>query len=179
MNICIFGAANDQIDLIFFSELKALCTELATAGHGLVFGAGTHGMMGTAARTFKENGATEIIGVAPGFFNQPGVLYEGCSELIITDTMRHRKQIMDERSDAFIAVPGGVGTLEEMFEIITLRQLEQTNKPVIIYNIDHYFDPILAFIEGMKIKGFMRKTNTRDLFYVCTTPAQVMEILNK
>lgn len=177
MNICIYGSANDEIDPVYFTEVKKLCEALADKGHGLVFGAGDHGMMGEAARTFTGKGAKNVIGVVPSFFNVPGVLYDKCTEMIITDTMRQRKQIMDEISDCFIAVPGGVGTLEEMFEIITLRQLGQTEKPLIIYNVNGYFDELISFIEGMKDKGFMRKSDTKRLFEVMDKPEQVLGIL--
>ena len=118
MNICVFGAARDEIGENFMALGTALGRELAARGHTLVFGAGGHGMMGAAARGAYEMGG-KIIGVVPYFFNTPGILFEHCTELIRMETMAERKTIMEERSDAFIALPGGIGTMEEIFEVIT------------------------------------------------------------
>ena len=122
MNICVFGAARDEIGENFMALGTALGRELALRGHTLVFGAGGHGMMGAAARGAYEMGG-KIIGVVPYFFNTPGILFEHCTELIRMETMAERKTIMEERSDAFIALPGGIGTMEEIFEVITLSSM--------------------------------------------------------
>ena len=127
MNICVFGAARDEIGENFMALGTALGRELAARGHTLVFGAGGHGMMGAAARGAYEMGG-KIIGVVPYFFNTPGILFEHCTELIRMETMAERKTIMEERSDAFIALPGGIGTMEEIFEVITLSSLGRMQK---------------------------------------------------
>jgi uncharacterized protein (TIGR00730 family) len=117
------------------SETQELGRVLAQKGYTLVFGGGAQGLMGAAARGFKEmNG--RIIGIAPTFFmNVDGVLYDQCSQFIYTETMRERKQLMEEHSDAFLVTPGGIGTFEEFFEILTLKQLGRHTKPILIYNI--------------------------------------------
>ena len=96
-------------------------------------------MMGAVARGMTEVGG-EILGVAPGFFNVDGILYEKCTEFIYTETMRQRKQIMEDRADAFVMTAGGIGTFEEFFEILTLKQLGRHNKPIAILNTNGYYD---------------------------------------
>ena len=117
MNICVYGASSNQIDKDFIKAGELLGEEIAKRGHTLIFGAGANGLMGAAARgAASQNG--KIIGIAPKFFNADGVLYEKCTELIMTGTMRERKQTMEDMSEAFVMVPGGIGTLEEFFEIL-------------------------------------------------------------
>lgn len=114
MNICVYGAASDEIDKIYTAEAEKLGEKMAKCGHSLVFGGGAGGMMGAAARGIHKNGGN-IIGVVPTFFNVDGILFEHCNEMIRTETMRERKQIMEDRADAFIMTPGGIGTFEEFF----------------------------------------------------------------
>ena len=108
---------------------------------GLVFGGGAQGMMGAAARGVRDGGGS-IIGVAPDFFDVDGVLFPDCTEFIYTKTMRERKQILEDSSDAFIITPGGFGTLDEFFEILTLKQLERHNKAIVVLNVAGYYDNI-------------------------------------
>ena len=98
-----------------------------------MYGAGANGLMGAVARGVCEENGT-IIGVTPSFFNVDGILFENVSELITTETMRERKQIMEDKADAFIVTPGGIGTLEEFFEILTLKQLGRHGKAIVIFN---------------------------------------------
>lgn len=115
MNVCVYGASSNDIDRSYIEETEYLGREIAKRGHTLVYGAGANGLMGAVARgVYEENGT--IIGVTPSFFNVDGILFENVSELITTETMRERKQIMEDKADAFIITPGGIGTLEEFFE---------------------------------------------------------------
>lgn len=139
MNICVYGAASDIIDSSFIRSAECLGEEIAKRGHNLVFGGGAKGVMGGVARGVFKNGG-KITGVAPSFFNVDGVLFENCTDLIRTETMRQRKQIMEDKSDAFIVCPGGIGTFEEFFEILTLKQLLRHNKPIAILNTNGYYD---------------------------------------
>lgn len=102
--------------------------------------------MGAAVKGVQAKGGYSL-GVAPHFFDEPGILHDSCNEFIFTDTMRQRKQIMEERSDAFITVPGGIGTFEEFFEILTLRQLNRHHKPIAVFNINGYYDHLTAMID--------------------------------
>ncbi len=127
---------------------------LASKGHSLVFGGGANGLMGAAARGFtKGNG--HIIGVVPHFFNVDGILYDKCDELIRTDTMRERKQIMEDKADAFIVLPGGAGTFDEFFEIYTLKQLGRHAKPIVIYNAFGYYDKLIEFLDYSSGENFI------------------------
>ena len=122
MRICVYGAASPTIDPHYIEEGERLGREMIKRGHSLVFGGGGNGMMGAAARGAKqENGY--ILGVVPKFFDEEEVekLCDFCNELVMPDTMRERKQIMEDNSDAFIVTPGGIGTYEEFFEILTLN----------------------------------------------------------
>jgi uncharacterized protein (TIGR00730 family) len=108
---------------------------------------------------------SEVIGVAPKFFDEEGVLFQECTEFIFTETMRQRKQKMEDLADGFIVVPGGIGTLEEFFEIFTLRQLDRHDKPILILNIQGYYDQMLGFLHHMVEEGFMN-AHCLDLYTV-------------
>lgn len=175
MNICIYGASSDAIDPVYLSRVEALGETLAKRGHGLVFGAGAKGVMGAAARGFHKAGGP-IKGVAPTFFNVDGVLFEHCTEFVPTETMRERKQIMEDSADAFIIGPGGIGTFEEFFEILTLKQLGRHAKPIAIYNINGYYDAMLAMLQKSADEHFMRVV-TLDLYKVFDDDDKMIDYL--
>lgn len=158
MRICIFGAASDLIDKKYVERVEALALKLAERGHDLVFGAGANGLMGAAARGFTKGGG-KITGIIPSFFLEDTVepIYDKCDELIYTDTMNERKEGMEDIADAFIIVPGGIGTLEEMFEVITLKQLCQHKKPIAFYNIFNYYDKLMEFMVFSEKEKFIRE----------------------
>lgn len=158
MRICIFGAASDLIDNKYVERVEALALKLAERGHDLVFGAGANGLMGAAARGFTKGGG-KITGIIPSFFLEDTVepIYDKCDELIYTDTMNERKEGMEDIADAFIIVPGGIGTLEEMFEVITLKQLCQHKKPIAFYNIFNYYDKLMEFMVFSEKEKFIRE----------------------
>ncbi len=164
MNICIYGASSDAIDPVYLTRVENLGETLAGRGHGLVFGAGARGVMGAAARGFHKAGGN-IKGVAPTFFNVDGILFEHCTEFVPTETMRERKQIMEDSADGFIIAPGGIGTFEEFFEILTLKQLGRHAKPIAIYNVNGYYDAMLAMLNKSVKENFMREV-TLDLYKV-------------
>lgn len=146
MNICVYGASSNAIDESYIAEIGKLGEQMAQRGHSLVFGAGANGLMGAAARGVYKHGG-KIIGVSPKFFDVDGVLFEHCDELIYTDTMRERKQIMEDRADAFIVSPGGFGTFEEFFEILTLKQLARHTKAIVVLNLGGYYDKLEQFVD--------------------------------
>jgi len=125
-------------------------------GHGMVFGGGEQGLMGACVRGLESAGG-KAIGVAPRFFDLPGILHQECEEFIFTDTMHERKQIMEGIADAFVIVPGGVGTYEEFFEAFTLKQLGQMNKPIGLLNTDGYFDPLRDLLIRAADNNFMKR----------------------
>ena len=175
MNVCLYGASSTEIAQHYIDATEELGELLAREGHSLVYGAGGAGLMGAAARGMKRGGG-RVVGVVPSFLKVDGVLYEWCDEMIYTETMRERKQIMEERAQAFIVTPGGIGTYEEFFEIYTLKQLGQLHKPIVIFNIDGYFDDMLAMLRRAVGERFMREASLA-LIAVADTPEAVLEQL--
>jgi len=156
MNICIYGASSADIDSRFLEESEKMGREIAKRGHVLYFGGGDTGVMGAAARgVFAEGG--KMVSVVPSFFNVDGVLFEHPTDIIYTETMGERKQYLEEHSDAFIAMPGGIGTYDEFFECITNKQLGIHNKAVTVFNVDHYFDLMEQLLLHTMEKGFLKK----------------------
>lgn len=177
MNICIYGASSAEIDKSYVDSVEELGELLASRGHGLVFGGGAHGMMGAAARGAYRAGGN-IIGVVPTFFNVDGILFEHCNELIRTETMRERKQIMEDRSEAFIMTPGGIGTFEEFFEILTLKQLGRHEKAIVIFDVNGYYDNMLGMIDKAIEKKFMT-TGCKKLFYTAHDAKDALDYIEK
>lgn len=163
MKFCIYGASSNQIDNSFLTAGEALGEQIAAGGHAVVFGGGAAGLMGAVARGAHSKKG-EIIGICPSFFNVDGALFENCTEMIYTKTMRERKQLLEEMSDAFIITPGGIGTFDEFFEIYTLRQLGVHKKPIAIYNTNGYYDALIAMLKNAIDKSFMPQTNMELLF---------------
>ena len=164
MNICVFGAASKTIDEKYIKTVEEMGEYLAKRGHNLVFGAGCTGLMGAASRGFKRGGGT-IHGVVPEFFKEEmsDFVNWNCDKMTLTKTMRERKGIMEDEADCFIITPGGAGTFEEFFEVLTLKQLDQHNKPIGIYNIYGYYDKLDEAIEYTIETEFM-KAKCRQLF---------------
>lgn len=175
MNICIYGASSETIDKIFIDTAYSLAAESAKRGHTLVYGGGGNGVMGASARGAYDSGG-RIIGVAPSFFKVDGVLFEHCTEFIYTDTMRERKKILEDRSDAFVVAPGGIGTFDEFFEILTLKQLERHNKPIVIFNVDGYYDRMLEMLKKTTEENFM-KPKSLELFECFDNVAAVLDYI--
>lgn len=155
MQICVYGASSNEIDPAYLKAGEQLGKAMAVRGHGLVFGGGQKGLMGAVARGMTAGGGF-IVGVAPSFFDVEGVLYQQCTEFVFTETMRERKAIMEERANAFIMTPGGIGTFEEFFEILTLRQLGRHRKPIAVLNTNDYYGPLRQMLEQAIGQGFMR-----------------------
>lgn len=172
MNICLYGASSNEIHEEYIRITEELGEALAQAGHSLVYGAGGAGLMGAAARGMKRRGG-QVVGVVPGFLRVDGILFEDCDEIIYTDTMRERKQIMEDRAEAFIVAPGGIGTYEEFFEIYTLKQLGRHSKPMVIFNPRGYYDGMLSMLRHTVEEGFMREKSL-SLLTVANTPQEVL-----
>ena len=177
MRICVFGAASPTIDPEYMEKVEALGKEMALRGHSLVFGGGGHGLMGAAAKGVKSGGGY-ILGVIPEFFGEEDVeiVYPHCDKLIEPETMRQRKQIMEDNADAFIVVPGGIGTFEEFFEILTLKQLCRHNKPIAIYNIKNYYSDLNTLMEAAIEKNFVHE-NCRSLYTVTDDMQKLLEYI--
>ena len=175
MNICVYGASSNDIDPIYLQAGEELGYAMAKRGHGLVFGGGARGLMGACARGIYSGGG-EIVGVAPRFFDVDGILYPHCTRFVYTDTMRQRKEILENESDAFAVLPGGVGTFDEFFEILTLKQLGRHGKPIALLNTRGYFDPLLALLDRAIADGFL-KAACRELYGVFSDPAALLAYL--
>ena len=173
MNICVYGASSDRLDDKFYEQAEKLGQLMAEAGCTLVFGGGRTGLMGACARGVRRAGG-RTIGISPRFFDEPGILDEDCDEFYFTETMRERKQLMEEKSDAFILLPGGIGSLEEFFEILTLKQLGRHAKPIALLSTTDYYAPLLFTLEHTARMGFM-SGRCLELFSMCKRPDEALE----
>lgn len=177
MNICVYGASSSTIDKIYIQEVERLGEVIAERGHGVVFGGGASGCMGAAARGARRRGGA-VLGVAPTFFNVDGVLFPDCTDFISTETMRERKYYLEEKSDGFVISPGGIGTFDEFFEILTLKQLGRHNKPIVIFNVNGYYDSILRMMEESIEKDFVQE-GVRELYAVLDDAEQVVRYIEE
>ena len=175
MKICIFGASSSRLDPVYYHEAEAMGRLLAEAGHTVVFGGGADGLMGACARGAKAAGG-KIVGIAPRMFNEPGILLPECDELILTDSMAARKEPMFSESEAFLALPGGIGTMDEFFEATTLRQLGLLRGAIVLLNTKGFYTPLVAYLEQMAEQGFMSR-NCLSLLSLCDTPEAALEAL--
>ena len=177
MKICVYGAASSLIDKVFTDAGEELGRRMVERGHSLVFGGGRSGMMGAPARGVFEKGG-HILGIAPEFFeeNNPEISFENCTEFIKTSTMRERKRLLDEMSEAFIVAPGGIGTFDEFFEILTLKQLGRHNKAIVIFNINGYFDDMLKMMSHAIDKKFITN-DCVELYKVVTTADEALDYI--
>ena len=174
MKICLYGSGSRKIDSKYTNCAYELGCEIAKHGHSLVFGGGDTGMMGACAKGVHDNNGTSI-GIAPEWIGNFEPLCKQCDEFIYVDSMDERKKKFLEKSDAFIITPGGIGTLDEFFEIITLRKLKQHDKEIIVFNIEGFFDKMLEMIDEMSEKGFLYKQE--ELFKKVDTINEIFEII--
>ena len=174
MNICLYGSGSRKIDEIYTDAAYELGRMMAQKGHTLVFGGGDTGMMGACAKGVHDNNGKSI-GIAPEWIKNFEPLCEKCSEFIYVDSMDERKKKFVEYSDAFVISPGGIGTLDEFFEIITLKKLKQVNQPIIIFNIANFYDKMLEMIDDMAQKGFLYKQE--KIFEIADTVEEIFECL--
>ena len=175
MRICIFGASGRELDERYYTEAEALGELIGRNGDSIVFGGGSEGLMGACARGVHSAGGG-IIGIAPRFFDEPGILYDKCSRMIFTETMRERKQAMQDNSDACIVLPGGIGTLEEFFELLTLKQLGRDDRAIVLLNTLGAHNAMISMLNELAERRFMSK-NCLTLYSVAETPRQATEQL--
>ena len=177
MRICVYGAASPTIDPTFVEITEKLGREMAKRGHSLVFGGGANGLMGAVARGVRDEKG-EILGVIPNFFFDDYVeaICDLCTELVRCETMRERKKIMEDNADAFIVAPGGIGTFEEFFEILTSKQLCRHNKPIVLFNLKDYYKELSTMMEASVEKNFV-KENCLELYKVTGEIDEIFEYL--
>ena len=155
MNICVYCASGDGIDAAYLELADAVGRRIAADGHALVSGGGRVSMMGAVARAARTGGA-HTTGVIPQHLVDKEVAHDGVSELRVVDGMHARKADMAARADAFVALPGGAGTLEELFEVWTWAQLGLHDKPVALLDVEGYYQPLVRFVDHMVDEGFLR-----------------------
>jgi uncharacterized protein (TIGR00730 family) len=176
-SICVYCGANPGGDPRYHETAESLGKAMAEAGIRLVYGGASIGLMGILAK------GGEVIGVIPQFLRDREVMLTEVSELIVTADMHERKRIMFDRSDAFVALPGGIGTLEEVVEMITWAQLDQHEKPILIANINGFWDPLVAQFARMETDGFLHKHFLGDgkglPVSFCSTCEEIIPTLQK
>jgi uncharacterized protein (TIGR00730 family) len=154
-NICVYCGSGPGLNPAYVAAAKSLGKSLAAADVGLVYGGGSLGLMGEVARSTLEHGG-RVTGIIPGFLSNKEQMLKDVNELIVTENMHERKMLMFERSDAFVALPGGIGTLEELVEQLTWSQLGRHAKPIIVANINGFWAPFLSLLAHMKSDAFIR-----------------------
>jgi len=172
---CIYCGSSSTSNPIFDSPTIELGQNLAKSGITLVYGGGSPGLMGKVANSCMDAGG-QVIGIIPEHILKLEVRHHQLTELHIVDNMHTRKMMMADKADAFVIMPGGLGTLDEAFEIMTWRYLGVHNKPVIIANIDGYWDPLISLINHMKTHGFVREEHMKS-FVEAKSVKEVMGIL--
>lgn len=172
MHITVYAASSGQVPEKYKAAAAELGHVMARRGHTLINGAGRTGLMGATCDALLEEGG-KAIGIIPQFMIDQNWQHTGMTELIVTPDMHERKEKMAAMNDACIACPGGVGTLEELFEIITWKQLGLYLKPIVILNIDGYFDPILAQLQRCIDEQFMRPQHGA-CWCVASTPEEAV-----
>ena len=168
MNITVYCGAAEGMDPEFIERARELGAWMASKGHTLVYGAGNSGMMGAVSDALIEGGG-EAIGVTPRFFILAEETRDDLAEVVISDDMSTRRNWMIENGDAFIALPGGMGTLDEITEVMTYKRLGllgKVNKPVMVYNVNGYYDRFFSFLDDMMDQGFCRQLDRDNVIEV-------------
>ena len=165
--LCVYCSSSDRLDPKYATAADELGRAMVGRGWGLVYGGGKTGLMGAVARAVKAEGG-RVVGVIPEFMKARELAYDEADELVTVVTMRERKLLMETRADAFVTLPGGFGTLEEIMEILTLRQLDVVRKPCVLFNQDGFYDDLLRLFQRMLAEKFFKPSNM-DLFRVATT----------
>ena len=174
-SVCVYSASSTKIDEVYFNAARQLGQLLAKRRIRLINGAGSIGLMRSVADAVLENGG-EVTGVIPKFMVEQGWHHTGLSKLVEVESMHERKQLMADLSDAVISLPGGCGTLEELLEIITWKQLGLYLNPIVILNTNGFFDPLLDMLTRAIDENFMRRQHG-EIWHVATTPEEAVELI--
>ena len=174
-NVCVYSASSTKIAPVYFAVAEELGHLLASRGINLINGAGSIGLMAATSNAALASGGT-VTGVIPRFMIEQGWHHTGLTQLVETETMHERKHLMAEMSDGIIALPGGCGTLEELLEIITWKQLGLYLKPIVLLNIDGYFNPLLEMLQKAIDENFMRPEHG-NIWVVANTPEEAVQLL--
>ncbi|OKZ07442.1 MAG: Rossman fold protein, TIGR00730 family [Bacteroides sp. 41_26] len=174
-SVCVYSASSTKIDEVYFNAARQLGQLLAKRRIRLINGAGSIGLMRSVADAVLENGG-EVTGVIPKFMVEQGWHHTGLSKLVEVESMHERKRLMADLSDAVIALPGGCGTLEELLEIITWKQLGLYLNPIVILNTNGFFDPLLDMLTRAIDENFMRRQHG-EIWHVATTPEEAVKLI--
>jgi len=175
MRICVFCSSSGSVAERYLTAAGDFGRALARAGHSLVYGGASVGLMGALARAVLSEGAG-VVGVMPEFMHRRNLAIDGAARLVITGGMRERKAEMEALAEAFVALPGGFGTCEEILEMLTLRQLGRHEKPVVFLSIDGFYAPLLAFFEHLYEERFASPLS-RSLYHVAASPQDALDYL--
>jgi uncharacterized protein (TIGR00730 family) len=173
--LCVYCGSSGAVDRQYREAAAELGASLATAGIGLVYGGGRVGLMGLLADAALAGGG-EVIGIIPSRLRDAELAHPGATELVVVESMHERKRLMAEKADAFAVLPGGIGTLDEMFEILSWKQLGLHDKPVLLADVGGYWAPLRALLDDIVTKGFARP-EARELLGVVPTVATLMAAL--
>ena len=174
-NVTVFCSSSDHVADHFLQAAGDLGRAIAAQQWGLVYGGNRLGMMARVADAVRSGGG-RVVGITPRCFVDDGYSDDLCHELIVTPDMRQRKALLEQRGDAIVVLPGGIGTLEEFFEVLVAKALGQHQKPLAILNIDDYFAPLAAMIDHSIEKGFVRP-RAKTLYSVATSVHQAISYL--
>lgn len=170
-NVCVYCGSSSKVDDKFKDAAKALGVCIADQNWNVVYGGGRVGLMGIVADSALESGS-EVYGIIPEHIQSREVEHTGLTELHVVDSMHTRKQMMVDRSDAFVVLAGGLGTLDEFFELVTWKQLGLHDKPVVLVNIEGYWSGLVNTMENIAQEGFMRSEDM-GLFSIVDTVSEV------
>ena len=173
--ICVYCGSSNGSDPAMLAAARQLGHAMGSAGIGLVYGGGNGGLMGATARAVLDSGG-HVTGIIPGFLRDRELMLEDAQDMVVVQDMHTRKRLMFERSDAFVALPGGIGTLEELVEQMTWVQLERHTKPVLIADIGGFWRPLLGLLEHMREQGFIR-SDLEVKYLVADTVDEILPML--
>ena len=176
MYICVFCSSSNALAEIYFEQARDLGKQIGDGGHTLVYGGANVGLMQAVAQSVKESGGLSL-GIIPELIHNKSLSSGTDSEQIITANMRDRKYLMRKRSDAFIALPGGFGTLEEILEVITLKQLHYHQKPIVFINTNGFYNPLLDQFERCYSESFS-KLAYKSLYYIAANCSYAMNYIS-
>jgi cytokinin riboside 5'-monophosphate phosphoribohydrolase len=176
VRIACYTSSSDVVERHYRDAAVTFGTLLARRGDELVYGGTAVGLMGALAAAVRSSGG-RVTGVLPLLMRERGLADEACDELIVTDGMAARKQTMIERAEAFVALPGGFGTLEELFEVLTLKQLGYHDRAIVLLDVEGFFDPLLALFDHLFDGGFAKRAY-EELYHVARTPEEAFAHLD-
>lgn len=175
--LCVYCASSTELDARYYEAGRRVGEGLARRGWGLVYGGGRSGVMGSVALAAKSVGG-RVVGVIPDFMVERELAYAEADELLVVDSMRERRRLMEARATAFLTLPGGIGTLEELSEILVARALRRTDKPLVLFNQDGFYDDLLRFFERMVAERF-KSPGLRSLLAVARTEEEIWDRLER